>query len=577
MIGLKRGTVKLLNHEKEWELEAQRTILRLHKILGAVARDIQHVGSTSILTIKAKPIIDIAVAVDDFKDVLALEAELNHNGFYYRPNANLEDQLLFACGSYYDGTGDLQTHFIHVVLADSMEWINYINFRDYLNKTPTVAKAYEDLKISLASEAPVDKGRERYLRGKHDFIVYTLRKALVNFYLGKTIEIKIDRPIGSAHPKHLDLVYPINYGYIPGVLGGDGEELDVYLLGVSKPIKEYKARVIGIVHRHNDVEDKLVAAPEGTIFTQTEIAEAVHFQEQYYESEIETIPKLNFISKELINKGWSCDKKYCVTTTDGVKYLLRVTPKEKSENRAEMFRMQQQVAALGVSMCKPVEFGKCDEGVYTVQTWVDGKDAEEIIPYLADSEQYAFGLEAGRILKVIHSIPAPENQPDWEPRFNAKMDRKIKMYNECPIKFDGAEDIMAYIESNRFLLSNRPQSYQHGDYHIGNMMIEKNKIVIIDFDRYDFGDPWEEFNRIVWCAQASPMFASGIINGYFDNEVPLEFWKLLALYISSNMLSSIPWAIPFGESEVNTMINQAKDVLSWYNNMQNPIPTWYIK
>lgn len=577
MIGLKRGTVKLLNHEKEWELEAQRTILRLHKILGAVARDIQHVGSTSILTIKAKPIIDIAVAVDDFKDVLALEAELNHNGFYYRPNANLEDQLLFACGSYYDGTGDLQTHFIHVVLADSMEWINYINFRDYLNKTPTVAKAYEDLKISLASEAPVDKGRERYLRGKHDFIVYTLRKALVNFYLGKTIEIKIDRPIGSAHPKHLALVYPINYGYIPGVLGGDGKELDVYLLGVSKPIKEYKARVIGIVHRHNDVEDKLVAAPEGTIFTQTEIAEAVHFQEQYYESEIETIPKLNFISKELINKGWSCDKKYCVTTTDGVKYLLRVTPKEKSENRAEMFRMQQQVAALGVSMCKPVEFGKCDEGVYTVQTWVDGKDAEEIIPYLADSEQYAFGLEAGRILKVIHSIPAPENQPDWEPRFNAKMDRKIKMYNECPIKFDGAEDIMAYIESNRFLLSNRPQSYQHGDYHIGNMMIEKNKIVIIDFDRYDFGDPWEEFNRIVWCAQASPMFASGIINGYFDNEVPLEFWKLLALYISSNMLSSIPWAIPFGESEVNTMINQAKDVLSWYNNMQNPIPTWYIK
>lgn len=577
MIGLKRGTVKLLNHEKEWELEAQRTIFRLYKIFGTVARDIQHVGSTAILAIKAKPIIDIVVAVDEFKDVLALEAELNHNGFYYRPNANLEDQLLFACGSYYDGTGDLQTHFIHVVLADSMEWINYINFRDYLNKTPTVAKAYEDLKISLASEAPVDKGRERYLRGKHDFIVYTLRKALVNFYLGKTVKVKIDRPIGSTHPKHADLIYPVNYGYIPGVLGGDGEELDVYLLGVDNRVKEYTARVIGIVHRHNDVEDKLVAAPEGISFTQKEIAEAIHFQEQYYESEIETMPQLSFISKEPINKGWSCDKKYCVTADDGVKYLLRVTPEEKSSNRADMFRMQQQVAALGVSMCKPVEFGKCDEGVYTVQTWVDGKDAEEIIPYLADSEQYAFGLEAGRILKVIHSIPAPENHPDWEPRFNAKMDRKIKMYKECPIKFDGAEDIIAYIESNRHLLANRPQTFQHGDYHIGNMMIEKNKIVIIDFDRYDFGDPWEEFNRIVWCAQASPIFASGIINGYFDNEVPLEFWKLLALYISSNMLSSIPWAIPFGKSEVHTMLNQAKDVLSWYKNMQKPVPTWYVK
>ena len=136
MIGLKRGTVKLFNHEKEWELEAQRTIFRLHKILGTAARDIQHVGSTSILTIKAKPIIDIAVAVDNFKDVLALESELKNDGFYYCPNANLKDQLLFACGSYYDGTGDLQTHFIHVVIADSMEWINYINFRDYLNKMP---------------------------------------------------------------------------------------------------------------------------------------------------------------------------------------------------------------------------------------------------------------------------------------------------------------------------------------------------------------------------------------------------------------------------------------------------------
>ncbi|QTJ38268.1 aminoglycoside phosphotransferase family protein [Dolosigranulum pigrum] len=287
--------------------------------------------------------------------------------------------------------------------------------------------------------------------------------------------------------------------------------------------------------------------------------------------------QLNYISKEPINKGWSCDKKYRVTTTDGVKYLLRVTPEEKSANRAEMFRMMQQLADLDISMCKPVEFGKCDEGVYTIQTWVEGRDAEEIIPYLAHSDQYDFGLEAGRILKVIHSIPAPENQSDWETRFNAKMDRNIKTYNECSIKFDGAEDIIAYIESNRQLLANRPQTFHHGDYHLGNMMIEKNKIVIIDFDRFDFGDPWEEFNRIVWCAQASPIFASGIINGYFDNEVPLEFWKLLALYISSNMLSSIPWAISFGENEVQTMLNQAKDVLSWYNNMHNPIPTWYIK
>ena len=232
---------------------------------------------------------DIALAVDDFEDILAFEKELRDDGFYYRPNAqaSLRNQLLFACGNYYDGSGDIQTHFIHVVLTDSMDWINYINFRDYLNSTPTVAKAYEDLKVSLAEQAPIDGGREKYLKGKHDFIVYTLRKALVNSFLGKTVTISIDRPMGSIHPKHRDLIYPINYGYIPNVIGGDGEELDVYLLGVDTPVKEYTARIIGIIYRRNDVEDKLVAAPEGMLFTAKEITAAVRFQEQYYESEVE--------------------------------------------------------------------------------------------------------------------------------------------------------------------------------------------------------------------------------------------------------------------------------------------------
>lgn len=286
---------------------------------------------------------------------------------------------------------------------------------------------------------------------------------------------------------------------------------------------------------------------------------------------------LEFISKEPINKGWSCDKKYCVTATDGAKYLLRITPFEKSANRENMFRMQKKVEKLGISMCKPVEMGVCDKGVYILHTWIDGKDAEDVIPYLNKSEQYSLGIEAGAILKKIHSISAPEDTEDWEIRFNKKMDRKIGMYNDSPIKFDGAQYIIKYINENRHSLKNRPQSFQHGDYHIGNMMIENGKIVIIDFDRYDFGDPWEEFNRIVWCAGAAPIFASGIVDGYFGGEVPQLFWKLHTLYISSNTLSSVPWAIPFGEDEVKIMLNQAKDVLKWHNNMQNPVPSWYRK
>ena len=106
-------------------------------------------------------------------------------------------------------------------------------------------------------------------------------------------------------------------------------------------------------------------------------------------------------------------------------------------------------------------------------------------------------------------------------------------------------------------------------------MLRRGELVIIDFDRCDFGDPWEEFNRIVWCAQASPRFASGMVDGYFDGGVPREFWQLLALYISSNALSSIPWAIPFGEGEIRTMIRQTEEIMGWYDRMQAVVPSWY--
>ena len=119
-------------------------------------------------------------------------------------------------------------------------------------------------------------------------ITFKERKAQVKSYLGKRVVIGIDRPIGYVHQKeNYSLTYPINYGYIPGVLGGDGEDLDVYLLAVNEPVSEYECEIIAIAHRHNDVEDKLVGAPIGMLFSKEEIEEAINFQEQYYDTEIE--------------------------------------------------------------------------------------------------------------------------------------------------------------------------------------------------------------------------------------------------------------------------------------------------
>ena len=285
-----------------------------------------------------------------------------------------------------------------------------------------------------------------------------------------------------------------------------------------------------------------------------------------------------FIRKELIEKGWSGDKKYCVTDDFNEKFLLRISPIEQYERKKCEYDLMCQVAALGIPMCLPIEFGTTEEGVYSLQGWIDGRDAESMVSDLTESEKYNYGLEAGRILKKIHSIPAPEGIESWDVFFNRKIDRKIRMYEDCPIKYDNGQLFIDYVNSHRHLLSDRPRTYQHGDYHVGNMMIGSDRgLYIIDFNRNDFGDPWEEFNRIVWCVQAMPLFAKGMVDGYFDNDIPTAFWELLALYICSNTLSSLPWAIPFGEDEIKVMINQANDILSWYDNFTNPIPSWYRK
>lgn len=287
----------------------------------------------------------------------------------------------------------------------------------------------------------------------------------------------------------------------------------------------------------------------------------------------------SIIKKEKIDKGWSGDQKYRVHTKDGHLYLLRVSPANLSQRKEREFHQMESAAELGIPMCLPLEFGTCEEGVYAIHSWIDGEDAEEKIPTLDESTQYRYGLDAGRILSGIHSLPAPLDAPGWEERFNAKIDRKIAMYENCPLKYDhGGDAFLSYIRNNRHLLRGRPQSYQHGDYHIGNMMLDRRgQLVIIDFDRDDYGDPWEEFNRIVWCAQRAPAFATGMVDGYFDGDVPPDFWKLLALYICSNTLSSLPWAIPFGQAEILTMRKQAEQILQWYDNMNRVIPSWYKK
>ena len=284
-----------------------------------------------------------------------------------------------------------------------------------------------------------------------------------------------------------------------------------------------------------------------------------------------------WLSCEELTLGWSTDKKYIVTDPNGRRLLLRTAKEDQFAVKQREYSFLEALAPLDINASRPLDFGRFDGGVYTIYTWLDGESMEQALPALSESRQYELGVEAGRALRKIHSLPAPDGMEEWSVRMNRKMDRKIRMALDCELEIPGRDRKIAYINAHRHLLNDRPQTMQHGDYHCGNLLLTPDGHVgVIDFNRFDAGDPWEEFNRIVWCAQKSGAFASGRINGYFEDNVPSDFFPLVSMYIFSNQLSSLPWAIPFGQQEIEVMLRQAEEVVSWYDGLTRDVPIWYI-
>ena len=168
-IGLKRGAVRLEPHDPAWDASARAVIGILKSVLGNDAADVQHVGSTAIPSIVAKPIVDIAVGVRAPGDMRRHDGVLAERGIVYRKE-EYGGQLLYVMG-----TDANRTHFIHVVPWQGEAWRNYVAFRDYLNAHPDRALAYSSLKQALAARYPED--REAYLSGKEELIASLLAEA----------------------------------------------------------------------------------------------------------------------------------------------------------------------------------------------------------------------------------------------------------------------------------------------------------------------------------------------------------------------------------------------------------------
>jgi len=168
-LGLRRGTVFVEPHDSEWKTIAAETLAKLQNILQNVLIDAQHVGSTAIRDICAKPIIDIVVGVSDFEELLSKNSSLEENGFIFRGQDH-PGQYLYVCGD-----NEFRTHHIHAVIYHSEAWNNYVNMRDYLNCHKEDADGYSKLKDSLAKQYSDD--RATYTAMKSELIREILTKA----------------------------------------------------------------------------------------------------------------------------------------------------------------------------------------------------------------------------------------------------------------------------------------------------------------------------------------------------------------------------------------------------------------
>ena len=279
--------------------------------------------------------------------------------------------------------------------------------------------------------------------------------------------------------------------------------------------------------------------------------------------------------KELISKGYSEEMKYKIKADKN--YFLKISPLSFIKKKQLELKY---ISDLKNEMKFPnlIEINYESDSILSLYEWIVGVDFRDYVTRLTDKELYQYGIQAGEFLKMIHSTSIEEYSVNWEEYYVQKSMKKIDSFRMANIYFPEIETFINYIQIHQYLLQDRPISLCHGDFHVGNMMIdlETKELVIIDFGSIEIGDPMEEFNRMIWNAQLSEEFATGLINGYFNGKnIPDEFWKLMAYYMACDVVGSIPWAVNYGNDQLITMLERAKLVLDWFDDFERMIPKFF--
>ncbi|AIQ50720.1 phosphotransferase family protein [Paenibacillus sp. FSL R7-0331] len=288
----------------------------------------------------------------------------------------------------------------------------------------------------------------------------------------------------------------------------------------------------------------------------------------------------NWRSIEPVLKGWSDDKKYYIEDHEGTKLLLRVSAVDTYERKKAEFELIQKFNTLDFPMSQALRFGTCTGGeVYMLLTWVEGVTLEDCLADLPVQEQYELGVEAGGILRKIHSIRQDKELSGWEAAMQAKILRRIREYEDCPYRLENDAVAIRYVQENIGLIHNVEKVYHHGDFHAGNLLYTpEGGVGVIDFNRWDIADYAEEFYKVQFFdRKVSIPFAKGKLDGYFVGPPPEPFWQRQALYVAYSSLFSIKWSIPFGEADIQGMMEIARQAFRDYDDFRRLVPCWYTE
>lgn len=280
-----------------------------------------------------------------------------------------------------------------------------------------------------------------------------------------------------------------------------------------------------------------------------------------------------------INKGWSTDSKFYIEDCEGNKLLLRISDVDKYYNKLEEFKFIKKCNTLSFPMSKAIEMGFCNDrkNVYIILTWIEGESLNNVISYLTENEQYKLGVEAGAILKSIHSLKVDTTENLIANDKKDKMLKNLLRYEKSTNRISEDKFAIDFVRNNIEKINLLHPVYKHGDYHVGNLVLTPfNKIGVIDFNRWEYGERYEEFYKIQsFDVEVSIPFSIGQIHGYFNGEPSLEFWNILAIYVAYSSLYSIVWAEKFGENDINGMKKRCINAFNDYNKFKTVIPNWY--